>query len=84
MQLMIIKGYKICVVCVGNFEPLMLINWICQTKSEMDLFLYIRKNTLEHKFKQWFWTPKPVLNVHLKDFWYTKINPTQICYDKFN
>ena len=29
---------------------------------------------LEHKFKRWFCTQKPVLNVRLKDFWYTKIN----------
>ena len=61
---------------VKKFVPLMLIDWICYTKLELDLFLYIRNNTLEHKFKQWFCTPKPVLNVCFKDFWYTKINPT--------
>ena len=27
---------------------------------------------------------KPVLNVRLKNFWYTKINLTQIWYAKFN
>ena len=27
---------------------------------------------LEHKFKRWFSTKKPVLNVSFKDFWYTK------------
>ena len=39
---------------------------------------------LEHKFKGWFCTQKPGLNVHFKDFLYTKINPAQIWYDKFN
>jgi hypothetical protein len=39
---------------------------------------------LEHKFKRRFLTQNPVLNVNFKDFWYTKINPTQIWYDKFN
>ena len=29
-------------------------------------------------------TLKPVLNVNFKDFWYTKIDLTQIWYDKFN
>ena len=27
---------------------------------------------------------KLVLNDHFKDFWYTKINPTQIWYGEFN
>ena len=27
---------------------------------------------------------KPVRNVRFKDFWYTKINLTQIFYDEFN
>ena len=27
---------------------------------------------------------KTGFNVRFKDFWYTKINPTQIWYDKFN
>ena len=31
MQLMIIKGEKF-MLCVGNVLPLMLINWICDTK----------------------------------------------------
>ena len=26
----------------------------------------------------------PVLNDSFKDFWYTKINPTQIWYNEFN
>ena len=38
---------------------------------------------LEHKFKRWFCTQKPVLNVRFKDLWNTKINLTQIWYDKF-
>ena len=33
---------QICVVCVRNFEPFMLINLICHTKSESDLFLSTR------------------------------------------
>ena len=34
--IMIIKGQKfvLCVYCVGNFYSLMLIDWICHTKSE--------------------------------------------------
>ena len=39
---------------------------------------------LEHKLKRSFCTQNPVLNVRIKGFWYTKINPTQIWYDKFN
>ena len=39
---------------------------------------------LEHKFKWCFYTQKRVLNVRFKDFWYTKINPTQIWYDEFD
>ena len=39
---------------------------------------------LDHKFKIWFCTQKLVLNVHFKDFWYTKINLTQIWQDEFN
>ena len=31
-----------------------------------------------------FCTQKPVLNVLPKDFKYTKINTTQVWYDKFN
>ena len=27
---------------------------------------------------------KTGLNVRFKDFWYSKINPTQIWYDEFN
>ena len=38
---------------------------------------------LEQKFKMWFRTQKPGLNVCF-DFWYTKIYPIKICYDKFN
>ena len=37
---------------------------------------------LEHKLRRWFCTLKPILNVRFKEFWYTKINPTQIWYDK--
>ena len=33
---------EIYVISVGNFYPLMLINWICHTKSESDSFLYTR------------------------------------------
>ena len=35
-------------MCVGNFKLLMLINWICHTKSESDLFLpeYFKTNVL--------------------------------------
>ena len=33
--------------------------------------------TLEHKFKRWLCTQKPVWNVRFKEFWYTKINLTQ-------
>jgi hypothetical protein len=33
--------------------------------------------TREHKFKRWFCTQNPVLNVRFKDFWYTKINLIQ-------
>ena len=36
------------------------------------------------KFKRGFCTQKPGLNVRFKVFWYTKINPTHIWYDKFN
>ena len=32
---------------------------------------------LEHKFKRWFCTQKPVLKVSYKDLWYTKINLSQ-------
>ena len=39
---------------------------------------------IENEFRKGFCTQKPVLNVCFKDFWYTKINPTQIWYDKFN
>ena len=38
---------------------------------------------LDHKLKRWFGTQKPVLIVRFKDFWCTKINPTQILYDNF-
>ena len=59
-------------------------------------FFYTRKLQYEHftpafwlhnylfKFKRWFCTQKPVSNVRFKDFWYTKINPTQICNLRFN
>ena len=33
---------QIRVVYIGNFEPLMLVDWIRYTKSELDLFLYTR------------------------------------------
>jgi hypothetical protein len=50
-----------------------------------DYTIIICKSTaLEHKFKRWFFSQKPVLNVRFKDFWYTKINPTRIWYDKSN
>ena len=39
---------------------------------------------LEFKFNILFCTQKPVLNIRFKDFWYTKINLTQIWYDEFN
>ena len=39
---------------------------------------------LKHEFKGWFGTQKPVLKVCFKDLWFTKINPTQIWYDKYN
>ena len=38
--------------------------------------------TQEHKFKSWVCTKKTVLNVHFRDFLYTKINLTQIWYDE--
>ena len=34
--------------------------------------------------KRDFFTQKPVLSVRLKDFWYTKVNPTLIWCDKLN
>ena len=43
---------KSCVMYVGNFYPLMLIYWICQTKSESDLFLYTG-----------FWVQNYILNL---------------------
>ena len=36
------KRLKFRVVFEGNFQPLMLINWIFHTKSESDLLLYTR------------------------------------------
>jgi hypothetical protein len=39
---------------------------------------------IEHRFKRWFCTQKPVLNFRRKDFWYTKINPTHIWNDEIN
>ena len=43
---------------------------------------FCESTALEHKFKRWFCTQKPVLNVRFKDFLYARINPTQIWYDK--
>ena len=31
-----VKNFKVRVVCVGNFEPLMHIDWIFHTKSKSD------------------------------------------------
>ena len=42
--------------------------------------------TREHKFKRWFWTQKPVLNLFSKNFWYTKIYLSQkylLCIKSF-
>jgi hypothetical protein len=36
----------------------------------------------EHKFKRGYCTQQLVWNVPFEDFWYTKINMTQIWYDK--
>ena len=36
-------------------------------------------SALEHKFKRWFCTQKPISNVHVKDLWYTKIKLSQKC-----
>ena len=56
---------------LGNFN--ILINNLCKFKK------------LEQNFKKWFCTySKLVLNVRFKDFWYAKINLTQIWYDEFN
>ena len=41
----------------------------------------MNSHTRTHKFKRLFCTQKPGLNDCLKDFWYTKINPTQIWYE---
>ena len=38
---------KICVVGVGNFSPWIFIYWIHYTKSESDLYLYIRNHENE-------------------------------------
>ena len=38
----------------------------------------------EHKFCRKFCAQRPILNVCFKDFWYTKINPTQIWSYKIN
>ena len=57
------------VVCVGNFLPLMLFNWICHNKSESELFLYTRnlknkrlKPAFEYKIT--FWIYVLVLWIH--------------------
>ena len=42
-------------MCVGKFEPLMLINWICHTKSESDLFLYTKNLKPIFEYKIFFW-----------------------------
>ena len=46
---------------LGNFEPLMLINWIRYTKSETDLVLYT-SNLLKRTFKR-FWIQNHLLNL---------------------
>ena len=46
--------------------------------SSLTLIIHSTKT----QFKRGFCTQKPVLNVRFKYFWYTKINPTQIWYDK--
>ena len=38
IQIIWLLRLKIRVVCVGNFKPLILINYICHTKSESNLF----------------------------------------------
>ena len=46
---------------------LMLISWICQTKSESDLFLYIR-NLLNERLKTGYWVQNHPLNLCSKVF----------------
>ena len=60
MQLMIIKSENN-VVCVWNLQPLMLINWICYTNSESNLFLYAK--SLKRTFKIGFWVQSHLLNL---------------------
>ena len=56
-------------MCVGNFQPLMPINWIRQIKSESDLFLYTRNLSNERwkpvfELKITFWSCVLVMWIH--------------------
>ena len=71
LQLMIIKGLK-CMLCVGGFNPLVLINGIRHTKSKKaDLFLYTRN--LENK--------RFLVQNYLLNLCFIAVNPQRLlCY----
>ena len=46
--------------------------------------MWIYSIVLEHKFRRGFCSQKVGIKRSFKDYWYTKINLTQIWYDKFN
>ena len=62
-------------MCVGNFRPLMLVNRIHHTKSESDLFLYVRnlynEFSLALNSQRLLCSQKAGSYVRIKAFWYT-------------
>ena len=72
------KLFKIMILYTRNLALLRTFHTSFLTTNSLFEF-----TTPEHKFIRRICTYKPVLNIRFKDFYYTKINPTQICNDEF-